>query len=573
MMRIVVLFLFALLILSYYNQYKLKCNFIQLSEGYDMKKMYFAKFYAILLLAILVAACSSKKSDIAYYIPNNAGLVININMGKMHEKGKLAEFDKTKMYTQGISLLAMADVKIQKLVTDIMKNTEELGLDLKGEAYMYMNDSYFGMIVPMKNKEKYVSFVKKQADAFGSKEEPHKIENFLGVSKDNSVFAWNDDVLYFLVGINNQTAQQAEADFKKIVTQKDEESIISHPKYKEFSESKKDISIMIMMDPLLKFTEKMNSEVNQFKGLLSIYAGTSVNYYVEFANDEIIINSTQELSPKLKKMFDMNKISKTPISDKLLKLFPANSIAAISMGANATEAVKAYQELLKTMLADAPNTQETAEQLAMFNMIMTQAAPYLNKLDGETLIALTDFKQSNLNLSEGAMSMYGMPEPPMPMFGIALGISDNTVLDQLVAAYQLPFKKEGAAYKITISEEFSMYAVNANNVLMFTNDPELAKATEAGQIANNLTNSAFKNDLMKGAFGYMNLNLDTYPESAKAYIASDAFLNSLKDKLNGFEMITASTDLKTMKSTSTIKFKKTGTNAFYSMIQMIEKSI
>ena len=538
-----------------------------------MKKMYFAKFYAVLLLAILVAACSSKKSDIAYYIPNNTGLLININMGKMHEKGKLAEFDKTKMYTQGISLLAMADPKIQKLVTDIMKNTEELGLDLKGEAYMYMNDSYFGFIVPMKNKEKYVSFVKKQADAFGAKEEPHKIESFLGVSKDNSVFAWNDDVLYFLVGINNQTAQQAEADFKKIVTQKDEESIISNPKYKEFSESKKDISMMIMMDPLLKFTEKMNSEVNQFKGLLSLYAGTSVNYYMEFANDEIIINSTQELSPKLKKMFDMNKIAKTPISDKLLKLFPANSIAAYSFGANTTEAVKAYQELLKTMLADASNTQETAEQMAMFNMIMAQAAPYLNKLDGENLIALTDFKQSNLNLSQGAMSMYGMPEPPMPMFGIALGITDNTVLDQLVATYQLPLKKEGAAYKFTISEELSIYAVNANNVLMLTNDPELAKATEAGQTANNLTNSAFKNDLLKGAFGYMNLNLDTYPESAKAYIASDAFLNSLKDKLNGFEMITTAFDFKTLKSTSTIKFKKTGTNAFYSMIQMIEKSI
>ena len=78
---------------------------------------------------------------------------------------------------------------------------------------------------------------------------------------------------------------------------------------------------------------------------------------------------------------------------------------------------------------------------------------------------------------------------------------------------------------------------------------------------------------MKGAFGYMNLNLDTYPESAKAYIASDAFLNSLKDKLNGFEMITTAFDFKTLKSTSTIKFKKTGTNAFYSMIQMIEKSI
>ncbi len=538
-----------------------------------MKKMYFAKFYAVLLLAILVAACSSKKSDIAYYIPNNTGLLININMGKMHEKGKLAEFDKTKMYTQGISLLAMADPKIQKLVTDIMKNTEELGLDLKGEAYMYMNDSYFGFIVPMKNKEKYVSFVKKQADAFGAKEEPHKIESFLGVSKDNSVFAWNDDVLYFLVGINNQTAQQAEADFKKIVTQKDEESIISNPKYKEFSESKKDISVMVNMEPLVKFTEKMNSEVSQFKGLLSLYNGTSVNYYVEFANDEIIVNTTQELSPKLKKMFDMNKIAKAPISDKLLKFFPANTIAAISAGVNATEAVKAYQELLKTMLADAPNTEETAQQMAMFNMIMTQAAPYLNKLDGEMLIALTDFKQSNLNLSQGTMSMYGMPEPPMPMFGIALGITDNTVLDQLVAAYQLPFKKEGAAYKITISEEFSMYAVNANNVLMFTNNPELAKATEAGQIANNLTNSAFKNDLMKGAFGFMNLNLDTYPESAKAYIASDAFLNSLKDKLNGFEMITGSTDLKTLKSTSTIKFKKTGTNAFYSMIQMIEKSI
>ena len=147
------------------------------------------------------------------------------------------------------------------------------------------------------------------------------------------------------------------------------------------------------------------------------------------------------------------------------------------------------------------------------------------------------------------MSMYGMPEPPMPMFGIALGITDNTVLDQLVATYQLPLKKEGAAYKFTISEELSIYAVNANNALMLTNDPELAKATEAGQIANNLTNSAFKNDLMKGAFGFMNLNLDTYPESAKAYIASDAFLNSLKDKLNGFEMITGSTDLKTLKST------------------------
>lgn len=537
-----------------------------------MKKMYLTKYFAMLLLVCIMAACSSKKSDIAYYIPNNAAMVLDINLGKMHEKGKLAEFDKTKMYSQIMSLVAMSDAKTHKVINDVMANTDVMGLNLKGEAYIYMTESYVGFLVPMKDKDKYVSFVKKQADAFGAKEEPHKLENFLGVSKDNSVFAWNDDVLYFLVGLNNQTIQQVEADFKKIVTQKDAESIISNPKYKEFAAQKKDISIMLNMESFMKFAEKMNSSVVQLPGMIDLYKGMLMNGYVEFTNDEIVINTTSEVGAKMKAMFDPTKIYKTPISDKLLKLFPANSIATLALGMNPTEALKGYQEMLKYMLANG-NTAAAADDMAMFNLILTKAAPYLSKLDGEIVMALTDFKQSNIDLASQNPGMSMLPKPPMPMFGIALGIADNTVLDQLIAEYKFPIKKQGNIYKYAISEDLIVYAVNANNVLMITNDEKLAQAASDGQMPNNLTESPYKNDLMKGTFGYMNLNFETYPESAKAYFASDNFLNSLKEKVTGFDVITVESDPKTNNGSMKIKLKKTGLNSFYSMIQMIEKSI
>jgi hypothetical protein len=535
-----------------------------------MRKIRYVNYYLALFALLVLASCSSKKSDPGLLMPKETGMLTTINMGSMHEKGKLAEFNKTQMFAKANGFISMMDPKMGKIVNQIVNDASQTGIDIKGDMNFFIDKSasQTGLILPMKDQAKFLTFVKSVSADYGVKGEPEKIDDYLAVVKEGALVAWNADYFILYGSMTSPDPNSLKAGFKKLINQKPEESFSSQEAYKKFMAGKKDISVYVDMDMYFNSINKLAGMTGQqanMNGLAELMKGCAVTYNAEFVNDEINVTYATELSDKMKKMFDLNKISKSPISDKLLKIVPANAIAVMTGGVNVSEAVKGYKELFKAMQGDIQNNPKTAE----FNQIFAAIEPVMDKFDGEMIFSLNDFKTAD-KIANSDMN-FELPAPA-PVITVGLGVSDESAFDAILKNPELKLKESKGAYVLEAGE-FNFFVVLKNKMLVVSSDPNIAEYVEKGECPNNLTASPYKAQLLKGNFGYFNLNFQTYPELTKQTIASNQFVKPIMDKMDIFEAITFEADVKNCLGKGKIQLKKTNTNSFYAMIQMIDKIV
>lgn len=498
---------------------------------------------------------------------------MDMDLGKLHDKGKLQDFDKTQLYTQMMSLAGLYLPKEEKYIREFITNSEATGIDVKKEAFIYANNDYMGMIVPLKDRKKFDDYLKRNKSP-ENKEEPKKIDRFLGINKDNTLIAWDDNVIYILQGLNAQSPQQVETDFKSYINLAKDASVTSHPYYSKLMSGKKDVSVMMDMEKMMKLvTDKMASQAPEVENqvnpvtLAKMFKDSYVNLFVDLADDEIITTFDGRISDELNSIFNPEKLNRSGVSDKLLKLFPKNSFEVYAQSFDPNEAAKSFKAFNDKYIQSNEGLIRNDSVKTLFKTI-EKFLKYSDKLDGEMLSVITDISNNDYGMIN---TPYKMPFSPGSI--IALGTKDNSILESLMKENEIKLNKVGNYYELNETEGKKFYIANLNNVLMISSDPSAFAVLEKGGCTDNLTSSPYAAQLKKGNFGYVNLDFNTWPDGLRSMIYADGSPKPIIEKLNIFDAITFESDKKGLSGKATLKFKNKNQNAFYTLIQTVENLV
>ncbi len=540
-----------------------------------MSKHNFLKYLAAILLLSVMISCSKKESSIAKYIPNDVGFMLTLDMKSFNEKGKLADFTKTKMYSSLKQTMSMFDPEGFKKIDEVIQNTDAIGLNLKSDFYLYVskNTDFVGMLCEMKDKSKFTAFLKKFEKELNAPKEPEKIGDFLAIIDDATIFAYNDDVWYMLINMNiNHNNEQLKEHFKKLSSLKPEESITANKDYQEFIKEKKDISVWFDMNILTAAMSKAEAQTGfgAMPNMTKLLSGSSFFMHSDFATDEIICKVVGKYSPELTKLIDPSKVYTDNFNAEMLKFVPADAFSVYTISINMNEAKKGLDEFYRLLLADMQPITGGNEQIEQAKIIMEVAAGVIDKLDGNIVYLMNDMSMKD----NAAPDMY-MGSNPIPemSFAMIFGVKDVNFLDALAAQGKIPMKKEGNFYLLGDENTQKMYLGIVKNYLVLTTDMNIAKNIEAGEVANNVLTTMYKEQLSKGNFGYMNLSFDKMPQGLKGMIYNGMVPAQTIDKLNIFDAMIMETDAKNNTGTLRLKYKKTNTNAFLALIKMIDSTM
>lgn len=528
-------------------------------------KRYFNYLWVLsfVVFAVLMQSCSGDKADITNLIPKDAEMVFNVNLNNLYEKGEFKDFDKSKLYTQLTGLLAFTNPEIKPIFEEVAKNSDNTGLDLKREMYVFKTKANVGVIIPVKDKGKFEEYIKKLPG--GDKEQPRKIENYLvaGDGKDVLV-AWNDDIFFFLAGLEFSEGNKVEDSFKAYIAQTKENSINANPYFATFMENKKDISVLVDIEKSYSSVNEAMANANigtpsSMMNLTQLMMGSQVAFFVEFNKDAIDYTVDYTLSDEVKKMANVDKLMKKSMSDRLLKVMPKDFFFAYTASLEAKEFEKYVQNMTKQTIESMQKSDANPSDLEPAKQLLEVYQQIASKLDGEMAFSI-------LNMATGEDVVFNSSDESVPTFIAVAAAKSNTVLEELTSG---AVKKEGNYYVLLPQSPFGkIYAANANNMIMVSNNPEYLKNVEAGTVENNMTQSRFAKDMMNnGLYVAANLEMKYMPLSNGLLP-----LNLIRDKINIFDYADAKSVSPTRMQGS-LKFKAQNKNALKILMETIENIV
>lgn len=537
-----------------------------------MKRIANFRIIAMFMMAVILLSCSGKKADIATMIPKDVGMLMSIDMKSLHEKGNLAEFNKTKMYAMAKNYLQMIDPKAVKSIDDIINNSDLLGLNVKSNAYFYMTKDmkFGGFIIEMKDKAQFDKFLKEQRELSKAKQEPEKIGDYLALPDAGGIFAWNDKVAYALINTEHAPKETMINEFKKMTSLKAEESLSANPKYQDFIKEKKDISVWmdlsIFSSIFEKSTQMMGGGVS-FTNMAKLFNGSHVFMHADFATDEINVSVKSIEGDELKKVINFQNLYKNSTNEKLFSIIPADAIMVTGSSMNMDEGKKGVKEVVRLIGEDLKKASTVNESIDKLTFVYTMIDKYFDKLTGDIVFALTDF---SVPMQE---NMYSSPEPKIGLTYI-IGVNDNELLESIAADAEMKLEKVGEYYQMPLDGNNVMKVAVINNMLIATTDDKVLEYAQAGQAPSSILTTPYKDKLLKGNYGFMNLDLTKYPQGFQQMMstvpmsAAAPYISKLI-----FDKVEFVTDYKALTSSVKIQFKKSNTNSFLALIKMIDTMI
>lgn len=259
-----------------------------------------------LLLAVAIVmcgfltSCDDKSDKLTNAIPANAVYVANINAKSLVEKSDYNIFDNI-LVKRGVSLAQtmLSDKDALDMLDAFTKDVNSIGLNIKGDCYIYTDYNTVGFIVGVNDAEK----VKQALVKFARMDDEMIKKDDSGIySMDMGrgvVVCWDKDKLqitspldFYSYYRSDDNKVDYEALAKKQLTQKKEESINSVASFADFVAQRKDISYFYSLSNF-DFIEKMSGmdipeeikkELNELKGISSMV-------FVSFEKGEIKANS------------------------------------------------------------------------------------------------------------------------------------------------------------------------------------------------------------------------------------------------------------------------------------------
>jgi len=502
-------------------------------------------FFAIAIVIFAFTSCEKSTKDLSNAIPADAGYIVHINTQSMIEK---ANYDIFKNVTveRGINM-AKAMIGGSKEAVDMIdaftKNVNSLGLDLKGDCYIYTNYVITGVVLGVNDAAKIKSSL---MNIPGMQEDLIKVDGDVYYIQNNPVIAaWNKEKFLIIThmdvsGRRSSGEMDLLAQAKKQLTQGEKESVNSNSNFSKFLADKKDISVFFSysfenIKPMLEMSGAdlpagIISELEQLKGITS--AG-----YISFEKGEIVAQSKAyyDNADTEKKYKELSASLCGNIKGEQLKYVPENPIFVMSMN---LKGKGIYDYLKKLGIMDKVEPQAAEADINL--------ASLFEKFEGDVTFAINNILSVKKSFDMGGGEKYEY-DSKMPELSFFVDVKDGQgLLDMVKSKLGDDFTSSGDVKEIdanTYSFDMSgtnAYAGLANNMFFLTNSEKAYNGVKSSGAISKGYDSLIKNKMM-----FMAGNLAPIKEPVLEEIKDEKGQQMFKDFIDMFGSyeFTASTDM------------------------------
>ncbi|NDW08998.1 DUF4836 family protein [Dysgonomonas sp. 520] len=354
------------------------------------------QLWLVAAIGLVLASCG-KSDELANVIPADAFYVVHVNSQSIVKKADWNVFDNPKISKLMNIAKATQDTETSELLDAFLKDANALGLNLKGDAYMYMNMSSIGVVLGVNDAKKFKDIL--LASPTTNKEELHEKDGTYTYKLGHAAaIAWNKNtfLLYstlgkeimgsgFKLGLDSEKVDVETLALVQLNQEKDK-SINTISTFSDFLSDRKDISLYYNyrsenMAPLFNalgsdFPKQIIEELKSFSGVAS-------GAYVSFDKGQISFDSKMyfENGDVKSKYKDLTASMFENVKGDQLQYLYGNPLLAISTGLKG-EGIQNY--LVKLGIWDYLKEKATEEEIGI-------AESLIKNMNGDISFALGNF--------------------------------------------------------------------------------------------------------------------------------------------------------------------------------------
>ena len=498
-----------------------------------MKSIQYYLFAACLLISFnacqdsFVASSASLNEEVVAYIPEDAGMVMSMNLQNLMDKAGFDDIKDMKFYQDMLD-----EVKENKPeLVYVFEDPTNSGIDLAKNAYLYMDsgedgdfgNAFGGLMLSIDDKKQFDDMIAKGSP------EITKSSGFSYVEIENDTyFAWNDEIAFIGGG---SRVEDPTAALSKVFNKKDN-SIASNRSFKSAQSGKHDFSMWMNTKDL---GEQLYEENPEMFGLAEISKDAITNNtfhsYLDFEDGEIVATSEYDLSKEL--LQELKIIFKKEVKTDFSPYLPNEDLTMLVTGG---VDFRGLNQLMKERAG-------TSVLDMGFKEMGVDRSEFVKAFDGDAVLALYG----------------GDIDKPKGVLGLKIG--DQKAFDNLMknAEEQELFENLGGGM-------FSLFEMNGNEakfmikdgIVFISNHSDLLTELASGKLKKRDRIPSDKMDGITG--GFMGLFMDLASVS-----------KTMGDDMNfdAVESVTSSANWTTSKSI--IKMKDDNKNALRQLMEQVDK--
>ena len=299
------------------------------------------KFYLISLVcaAMMFVSCG-KKATLENSIPNDAVMVMRFDVKSMIAKSEYNLFDNQliKVAVEGMKLALKEPQK--NLLDNFLKDANSFGINIKGDAYLYMNEQVMGILLSVNDAKKVFENLKTIDPSFEMSITQEKGVYSIGLGGQK--IAWDKEKMMFLINYAQYLGvNQEEIDYFNLPKSK---SIVSDVNYQKFAKTKGDISLYYSMANYANFMKnfanlgggqdpKVQEMMDKVMTIYENFGGVSVALNCNFEKGKIVASAqtlyaTKEDEKRFAEIYDY---SGAKLTGEFLKYIPQNPLFLAAM--------------------------------------------------------------------------------------------------------------------------------------------------------------------------------------------------------------------------------------------------
>ena len=437
---------------------------------------------ASFFISLMALTGCFNKSKINSMVPEDATVVLCVDLNSLWNKGNLDDLDKVSTVKYLRQELKDEDPDIAKIFDELLKDPNSCGLKLKGEMVAFNSGSLkspfcIGFLVNKADQfEDFLTTIRKKLDVEMdiSNEGAYRLAFF----EDFDMAAcWDNNKAYFITGVYKQ--RDVANDAEELMTLTKQNSIANNKDFNAFMKGKRDIRLFINTEKLASYLRKTEPSLyRQLEPSISQYKDASACLFLNFEKGAIKMES------KYIGLDSKNNMLNTNFNSDLLNYLPEETFGAATLAFN-------MDQLLKEL--------EKSDQVDLDESI-TWGGPSFRKVfscfTGDIAANLSQIKYDRYDGLE-------------PVITVAAGINNSRTLEKMFDDMEGDgIEYNGDSYDIPYTN-FSIKI--KDDVLLFSNDSKALNAFKRGGAGNGIDQVASK--AKKGNYMYFNLDLDDYPSS------------------------------------------------------------
>lgn len=447
-----------------------------------MKKIYrlFFGLLPLLCMALLTVSCS--KVPEAALVPDNAAMVININVASLWEKGELDQADNIGFLKMLRQEVRNENAELGAIVDGLFEDPSSSGLDFRHDLMLFATDgSHMAFAAVVKNQKQLgeklkTLFAQTGVDAQWKEGDYNRVE----IANGAFVIVWDKQKAYITI------KDMADG----LMSLKKSESLKGNKQFADYWDKRADIGLWMGFDRLFNLAKQEFGGVGDLSAIEE-YKGSSSAGGINFEKGQIIFN-LYNFGPtvKLMKMTTDHKFNAD-----LLGYLPEEALAAISLAVDVDSYIE-YMEKINKEVAEALDEEV---------------------IDGVTVRSLVQALDGSIAISLSGLDVDG--KKVKPNVNVVADLRDAELVRKSLAQAQLPMSD---GYYVIENDFMPIYiAVNDKAIAITTMLPTAQRVAKADKSSKGCKAIA-KEMKKRGSYFYADLQIDHYPAGVRELLPPDA---------------------------------------------------